>query len=117
MDETVKHHPPLPYLLLILGENVLLLPAMVQVIELVMEVVLLRQNSIEQQLKTLFAEGDANGDGVLSYEEFTGIVRRCARAWHGLEAERTLAVRGEMLRAGKFTYFPAAALRRMSSSS
>ncbi len=43
-----------------------------------MEVVLLRQNSIEQQLKTLFVEGDANGDGVLSYEEFTSIVRRCA---------------------------------------
>lgn len=43
-----------------------------------MEVLLLRQNSIEQRLKVLFAEGDENGDGVLSFEEFNGIVARCA---------------------------------------
>lgn len=51
-------------------------PLPVQVIELVMEVVLLRQNSIEHQLKMLFVAGDENGDGVLSYEEFKDIVRR-----------------------------------------
>lgn len=42
-----------------------------------MEVVLLRQNSIENRLKTLFTEGDENGDGVLSFEEFNRIVIRC----------------------------------------
>ncbi|CAM9202957.1 unnamed protein product [Scytosiphon promiscuus] len=49
-----------------------------KVIELVMEVVLLRQNSIEHKLRALFSEGDANGDGVLSFEEFTSIVCRAA---------------------------------------
>lgn len=48
----------------------------VQVIQLVMEVLLLRQNSIEHRLKVLFTEGDDNGDGVLSYEEFNHIVTR-----------------------------------------
>ena len=41
-----------------------------------MEVFLLRQRSIEQKLKVLFREGDDNGDGVLSFEEFNGIVSR-----------------------------------------
>lgn len=50
-----------------------------QVIELVMEVTLLRQNSIEHRLKALFTEGDANGDGVLSFEEFNEIVGRYTR--------------------------------------
>ncbi|CAM9105500.1 unnamed protein product, partial [Hapterophycus canaliculatus] len=49
-----------------------------RVIELVMEVVLLRQNSIEHKLRALFSEGDENGDGVLSFEEFTSIVARAA---------------------------------------
>lgn len=49
---------------------------LIQVTELVMEVVLLRQNSIENRLKALFTEGDENGDGVLSYEEFNRIVIR-----------------------------------------
>lgn len=47
-----------------------------QVIELAMEVFLLRQRSIEQKLKVLFREGDDNGDGVLSFEEFNRIVSR-----------------------------------------
>lgn len=47
-----------------------------QVIELAMEVFLLRQRSIEQRLKVLFREGDDNKDGVLSFEEFNGIVSR-----------------------------------------
>lgn len=47
-----------------------------QVIELVMEVVMLRQKSIEHRLRVLFTEGDANGDGVLSFEEFNTIVTR-----------------------------------------
>lgn len=41
-----------------------------------MEVMLLRQNSIEHRLKALFTEGDDNGDGVLSFEEFNKIVGR-----------------------------------------
>ena len=41
-----------------------------------MEVMLLRQNSIEHRLKALFTEGDDNGDGVLSFEEFNKIVSR-----------------------------------------
>ncbi|CAN0446127.1 unnamed protein product, partial [Ectocarpus sp. 12 AP-2014] len=41
-----------------------------------MEVMLLRQNSIEHRLKVLFAEGDENGDGVLSFEEFNRIILR-----------------------------------------
>lgn len=41
-----------------------------------MEVVLLRQNSIEHKLRALFSEGDENGDGVLSFEEFNSIVAR-----------------------------------------
>lgn len=43
-----------------------------------MEVMLLRQNSIEHRLKALFTEGDDNGDGVLSFEEFNKIVGRYA---------------------------------------
>ncbi|CAN0321244.1 unnamed protein product, partial [Ectocarpus sp. 13 AM-2016] len=41
-----------------------------------MEVMLLRQNSIEHRLKVLFTEGDENGDGVLSFEEFNRIILR-----------------------------------------
>lgn len=41
-----------------------------------MEVLLLRQHSIEHRLKALFAEGDDNGDGVLSFEEFNHILAR-----------------------------------------
>lgn len=54
-----------------------------QVVELVMEVLLLKQHSIEQRLKVLFTEGDHNGDGVLSFEEFNGIVSRCGTATTG----------------------------------
>lgn len=41
-----------------------------------MEVLLQRQSSIEESLKTLFAEGDENGDGVLTFDEFSNIVIR-----------------------------------------
>lgn len=43
-----------------------------------MEVLLLRQHSIEGKLRVLFTEGDDNGDGVLSFEEFNGIIYRWA---------------------------------------
>lgn len=52
------------------------IPTPPQVIGLVMEALLLRQKSLEQKLKILFAEGDDNGDGVLSFEEFSNIVAR-----------------------------------------
>lgn len=41
-----------------------------------MEVLLLRQHSIERRLRALFTEGDTNGDGVLSFEEFNDIIAR-----------------------------------------
>lgn len=50
----------------------------IEVLELVMEVLLLRQHSIEHRLRVLFTEGDDNGDGVLSFEEFNGIIARWA---------------------------------------
>lgn len=41
-----------------------------------MEVLRLRQNSMEQRLLVLFKEADVNGDGVLSFEEFNSIISR-----------------------------------------
>ncbi|CAM9398585.1 unnamed protein product, partial [Discosporangium mesarthrocarpum] len=49
-----------------------------RVLQLIMEVLLLRQSSIERKLVNLFAEGDDNGDGVLTFNEFNGIIQRAA---------------------------------------
>ncbi|CAM9138305.1 unnamed protein product [Ectocarpus fasciculatus] len=69
-----------------------------RVVELVMEVMLLRQNSIEHRLKVLFVEGDENGDGVLSFEEFNRIILRAAPHF---SERRTLRMFREALTTGK----------------
>ena len=48
------------------------------VMELAMEALLIRTQHLQERLKRLFVEGDDNGDGVLSYSEFHGIVSRVA---------------------------------------
>ncbi|CAM9647772.1 unnamed protein product [Phaeothamnion confervicola] len=47
-------------------------------LQVVMEALLTRQDTLEHKLRRLFDDGDDNGDGVLSFDEFSAIVRRVA---------------------------------------
>jgi len=47
-------------------------------LEMIMEILTLRTHHMEDQLKRYFVEGDDNGDGVLSYEEFDALLKRIA---------------------------------------
>ena len=47
-------------------------------LEMVMEILTLRTQHMEDQLKRFFIEGDDNGDGVLSFEEFDALLKRIA---------------------------------------
>lgn len=47
-------------------------------LEMVMEILNLRTQHMEDQLKRFFIEGDDNGDGVLSFEEFDALLKRIA---------------------------------------
>ncbi|KAG5187757.1 hypothetical protein JKP88DRAFT_253882 [Tribonema minus] len=49
-----------------------------KVLQVVMEVLTMQQSAITARLKRLFVEGDDNGDGVLSFEEFNAIVTNVA---------------------------------------
>ncbi|CAM9821055.1 unnamed protein product, partial [Choristocarpus tenellus] len=49
-----------------------------RVLQLFMQVLLQRQHTIENRLCDLFAKGDENGDGVLSFDEFNAITLRVA---------------------------------------
>jgi Ca2+-binding EF-hand superfamily protein len=51
-------------------------------LQLIMEGLFTRLNIIEQSLAKIFKEGDDNGDGVLSFKEFTSIVSRVAPHFH-----------------------------------
>jgi hypothetical protein len=47
-----------------------------KVLALLIEVVLTRISFVEESLATIYTEGDENGDGVLSFQEFLGIVTK-----------------------------------------
>lgn len=49
-----------------------------RVLQVVMDIMYKKQSLITTTLKRLFVEGDDNGDGVLSYDEFNAIVLQCA---------------------------------------
>ena len=51
---------------------------MYKCLELVMEILSFRTQHMEDQLKRFFIEGDDNGDGVLSFEEFDTLLKRIA---------------------------------------
>jgi hypothetical protein len=51
---------------------------MYDALELIMEILTLRTHHMEDQLKRFFIEGDDNGDGVLSFEEFDTLLKRIA---------------------------------------
>ena len=47
-------------------------------LEMIMEILAIRTHNMEDQLKRFFIEGDDNGDGVLSFEEFDALLKRVA---------------------------------------
>ncbi|GMH48833.1 hypothetical protein TL16_g00386 [Triparma laevis f. inornata] len=49
-----------------------------QTLQMMMEILNLRVHHMEDQLKRYFIEGDDNGDGVLSFEEFDALLKRIA---------------------------------------
>ena len=51
-------------------------------LQLLIEVVRTRGAFVEESLKKLYIEGDENGDGVLSFQEFTHIVSKAAPHFH-----------------------------------
>ena len=51
---------------------------MYSLLELLMEILTLRESHMEDQLKRFFIEGDDNGDGVLSFDEFDTLLTRIA---------------------------------------
>ena len=48
------------------------------VMQMIIEILNLRVHNMEDQMKRFFIEGDDNGDGVLSFEEFDALLKRIA---------------------------------------
>ena len=69
---------------------------------LVMEILRIRIHHMEDQLKRLFIEGDDNGDGVLSFEEFNTLLQRIAPQFSD---RRILRMFREALTSGKESTF------------
>ena len=59
-------------------DDVQIVVEMHQTLEMIMEILDLRVHHMEDQMKRYFIEGDDNGDGVLSFEEFDALLKRIA---------------------------------------
>ena len=52
------------------------------VLQLIVEGLLLRVVSEEQRLQSVYRDGDEDGDGVLSFQEFKAIFEIVEPSWH-----------------------------------
>ncbi|GMH90704.1 hypothetical protein TrVE_jg5982 [Triparma verrucosa] len=59
-------------------DDVQIVVDMYQTLQMMMEILNLRVHHMEDQLKRYFIEGDDNGDGVLSFDEFDALLKRIA---------------------------------------
>ena len=59
-------------------DDVQIVVDMYQTLQMLMEILNLRVHHMEDQLKRYFIEGDDNGDGVLSFDEFDALLKRIA---------------------------------------
>ena len=64
------------------GENVIFFLNLDHLLQLLIEALLFRSEYIEKTLGKIFIDGDSNGDGVLSFREFTDIVSKVAPHFH-----------------------------------
>jgi hypothetical protein len=64
------------------GENVIFFLNLDHILQILIEALLFRSEFVEKTLGKIFIDGDTNGDGVLSFREFTDIVSKVAPHFH-----------------------------------